>query len=308
MTDYSSLATDPKAFLALTGYTVAEFHALLPAFTACFTAKMRTTTLAGNPRQWPYVSYRNCPLPTLADKLLFILTYLRKATTQDIFGCVFAMAQSVANQWIHRLHDCLNQALDQVGARPARQADDLDLTDDDAKLYFQDGTERAIPRPKDATVQETYYSGKKKRHTVKNNVLVNAKGEIVLLTPTCEGKKHDKKIADEAAFTLPAGSILYQDTGFQGFALEGTTILNPKRSRVAENSWPTRKPKTGAFPASASGSNTPSTASNAIGLSKTNCATGKRTSATKSWRRCCGLHNFRLRFWPWDYFSVLPKS
>ena len=75
MTDYSSLATDPKEFLALTGYTVAEFDALLPAFTACFTAKMRTTTLAGNPRQRPYVSYRNCPLPTLADKLLFILTY-----------------------------------------------------------------------------------------------------------------------------------------------------------------------------------------------------------------------------------------
>ena len=35
MTDYSSLATDPKEFLALTGYTVAEFDALLPAFTAC---------------------------------------------------------------------------------------------------------------------------------------------------------------------------------------------------------------------------------------------------------------------------------
>ena len=49
MTDYSSLATDPKEFLALTGYTVAEFGALLPAFTACFTAKMRTTALAGNP-------------------------------------------------------------------------------------------------------------------------------------------------------------------------------------------------------------------------------------------------------------------
>ena len=54
---------------------------------------------------------------------------------------------------------------------------------------FRMARSRAIPRPKDATVQETYYSGKKKRHTVKNNVLVNAKGEIVLLTPTCEGKK-----------------------------------------------------------------------------------------------------------------------
>ena len=64
---------------------------------------------------------------------------------------------------------------------------------------------------------------------LKNNVLVNAKGAIVLLTATCAGKKHDKKIADEAAFTLPEGSLLYQDTGFQGFALEGTTIFQPKK-------------------------------------------------------------------------------
>ena len=308
MTDYSSLATDPKEFLALTGYTVAEFDALLPAFTACFTAKMRTTTLAGNPRQRPYVSYRNCPLPTLADKLLFILTYLRKATTQDIFGCVFAMAQSVANQWIHRLHDCLNQALDQVGARPARQADDLDLTDDDAKLYFQDGTERAIPRPKDATVQETYYSGKKKRHTVKNNVLVNAKGEIVLLTPTCEGKKHDKKIADEAAFTLPAGSILYQDTGFQGFALEGTTIVQPKK-----------KPRGAELTADEKAENRRISSirirvEHAINgvkryrIVKDQLRNWKTDFRDKVMETCCGLHNFRLRFRPWDYFSVLPKS
>ena len=158
-------------------------------------------------------------MPTLADKLLFILMYLRKATTQDIFGEVFGMAQPVVNQWIHRLHACLNQALAQLGTRPARHADDLDLADDAVKLYFHDGTERPIQRPKDPEEQQRFYSGKKKRHTVKNNVLVNAKGEIVLLTATCEGKKHDKKIADEAAFSLPEGSLLYQDTGFQGFAL-----------------------------------------------------------------------------------------
>ena len=65
-------------------------------------------------------------------------------------------------------------------------------------------------------------------------MLVNAKGEIVLLTPTCEGKKHDKKIADEAAFALPDGSLLYQDTGFQGFALENSAILTREKPRGGE--------------------------------------------------------------------------
>jgi len=189
----------------------------------------RTIDQTRRPRLRLYVSYRNSPLPTIASKLLFILGYLRKATTQDIFGAVFGMAQPVANQWIQRLYDGLNQALAKLGARPARHAADLDLADDAIKRYFQDGTERPIQRPKDAEVQETFYSGTNKRHTVKNHVLVNGKGEIVRLTAPCAGKKHDKKIADEAAFTLPEGSLRYQDTGCQGFALAGTTIFQPKK-------------------------------------------------------------------------------
>ncbi len=116
----------------------------------------------------------------MADKLLFILMYLRKATTQDIFGEVFGMPQPVANQWIHRLHACLNQALATLGARPARHAADLDLADDAVKLYFHDGTERPIQRPKAPEVQRPSIAARKKRHTVKNNVLVNAHGEIAL--------------------------------------------------------------------------------------------------------------------------------
>ena len=305
MTDYSSLAAAPKQFQALTGYTVAEFDALLPAFSDRFEAQMRSTTLAGKPRQRPYVSYRNCPLPTMANKLLFILMYLRKATTQDLFGELFDMAQPVANQWIHRLHDCLNQALAQLGARPARKADDLDLDDDEVKLYFQDGTERPIQRPKAPEVQEDFYSGKKKRHTVKNNVLVNAKGEIVLLTATCEGKKHDKKIADEAAFTLPEGSMLYQDTGFQGFAREGTTIFQPKKKPRGGERTDDEKEQNRAI------SRIRIRVEHAIDgvkryrIVKDQLRNWKAGFRDQVMETCCGLHNFRLRFRPWAYFSVI---
>ena len=111
-----------------------------------------------------------------------------------------------------------------------RGAAGLDLADDAVMLYFDDGTERPIQRPKDPEVQETFYSGKKKRHTVKNNVLVNAHGEIALLTATCEGKKHDKKIADEAAVTLPEGSLLYQIPAFKAMPSQKRRSSNPRRS------------------------------------------------------------------------------
>ena len=85
-------------------------------------------------------------------------------------------------------------------------------------IFFHDGTERPIQRPKDAQVQkETYYSGKKKQRTIKDNLVINAACKVVLLTPSFEGRIHDKQIADVVGYTVPSGSDLYQDSGFQGF-------------------------------------------------------------------------------------------
>jgi hypothetical protein len=186
---------------------------------------------------------------------------------------------------------------------PARTASDLQVADDEVKLYFQDGTERPIQRPKDKEAQKTYYSGKKKRHTVKNNVVVNAQAKIVLLTATCEGKKHDKKIADEAEFTLPEGSLLYQDNGFQGFALEGVTILQPKK-----------KPRGGELTAEEKEHNREISririrVEHAIGglkryrIVKDQLRNWKQGFRDLVMETCCGLHNFRLNFRPWRYCS-----
>ena len=70
----------------------------------------------------------------------------------------------------------------------------------------------------------------KKTHTEKN--LLSGEVEtrkIVYLSPTVEGKKHDKKLADEVAIEYPAGTQLQQDTGFQGFAPVGVIIKQPKK-------------------------------------------------------------------------------
>jgi hypothetical protein len=163
MDNYARLSGKRKRFHALTGYTLEEFHALLPAFYTSFLKHMEIYTLEGKKRRKRrYVDYFNSPLPTIEDKLLFILMYLRKATTQDIFGEVYKMPQPVANKWIHVLHPCLNQVLAAVGEKPARSGQDLRLAPEKGQLFFQDGTERPIQRPKNQGVQRTFYSGKKK--------------------------------------------------------------------------------------------------------------------------------------------------
>jgi hypothetical protein len=111
---------------AMTGLTEAEFMALLPHFEQAFVGSMQDRTIDGQPRMSRrYSTYATCPLPTTADKLLFILTYLKQNPIQAVQGQLFGMSQSNANKWIHLLHPVLNQALAEQELLPARTADDL---------------------------------------------------------------------------------------------------------------------------------------------------------------------------------------
>jgi hypothetical protein len=77
-------------------------------------------------------------------------------------------------------------------------------------------------------------------------IVVDANGRIWFLSATYAGRVHDKRIADEAQYQLPEGSVLAQDSGFQGFTLPGVIILQPKKKpkggtlsdeEKADNQW-----------------------------------------------------------------------
>jgi DDE superfamily endonuclease len=79
------------------------------------------------------------------------------------------------------------------------------------------------------------HSGKKKDHTVKHVLLVNALLVILLLSDTHGGRGHDLRIAEATPYPLPAGSGLVQDLGFLSFTLPEVAILMPtKKPRGAE--------------------------------------------------------------------------
>ena len=46
----------------------------------------------------------------MADKRLFMLTYVQQPPIQEVPGQLFGMRQSHANTWIHVLHPVLNHA------------------------------------------------------------------------------------------------------------------------------------------------------------------------------------------------------
>src|ERR1700757_3271917 len=101
---FADLQARPTEFLDLTSLTLDEFQQLVAPFEAAFQAHMRAWRLDGKPRTARQFSvYKNCPLPTPEDRLLFILAYVKTYSLQVVQGRLFGMGQSKANQWIHVL-------------------------------------------------------------------------------------------------------------------------------------------------------------------------------------------------------------
>lgn len=126
---------------------------------------------------------------------------------------------------------------------------------------------------------------------------------MCFLSYTCEGKASDKSMAEFAGYTLPTGSYLYQDKGFQGFCLQDVTIIQPKK-----------KPSGGELTPPEQASNRRISSiririEHAIGGVKRYRIVKDKIRLLQDGIRdtimetCCGLHNFRLQYRPWHYAS-----
>lgn len=233
MIRYAKLVQKPSLFQSFTGLRIDAFQALLAAFQAAYDNDLADRDSQRNqPRQRQRGGGRNSQIPEIEDKLVFILVYFRFYPVQILHGFLFSMSQPQANDWIHRLTPILNAALGYEQQLPARRAKDIQtiLAACPELEFIIDGTERPIRRPKDPEQQKLKYSGKKKRHTVKNNLITEKRtGKIKGLSPTVRGQVHDKKLADQHDLRFPKHSKLWQDTGFQGYAPEHVTTNQPKK-------------------------------------------------------------------------------
>ena len=108
-------------FLDFTSVTLDEFPQLVSPFEDAFQAHMAVWRMDGKPRTTRrFTVYKNCPLPTPEDRLLFILVSLKTYALQVVQGRLFGMVQGKANQWIHILLPALLAALRALGDAPAR--------------------------------------------------------------------------------------------------------------------------------------------------------------------------------------------
>jgi hypothetical protein len=238
MLDYESLKQNERKFVALTGITPSEFQRLLPAFTRAYARAFPShKTQAGKPRRRRPGAGRKAALRRPEDKLLFILVYQKAYPLQELLGSLFGLSQSQANRWVHRLLPILVRALDRLGVLPERNASRFSKHErrrGEPPELIIDGTERRRQRPKSPEKQALHYSGKRKAHSDKNVLIVNAHSTRVgYLSGTYAGKVHDKRVAEGEAIRYPRPSTLYKDSGFQGYEPRVLRSCQPKKSRAA---------------------------------------------------------------------------
>lgn len=233
MMRYRELRKHAAVFQSLTGLNVVAFLELLPSFEQAYEADLnKREQERGQKRQRERGAGRSGALVSLENKLLFILFYFKIYPVQEAQGYFFGMGQTQAGEWLQRLTPILNQALGYEQQLPARTAQAIQqvLANCPELEFIMDGTERPIRRPKNKDRQKENYSGKKKRHVVKNNLVTEKRTKKVkALSATCEGKKHDKKLADEQAIRFPKGSKVWKDTGFQGYEPENVITYQPMK-------------------------------------------------------------------------------
>jgi DDE superfamily endonuclease/Helix-turn-helix of DDE superfamily endonuclease len=184
------------------------------------------------PRQRQVGAGQKGALPEITDKLVFILVYFRVYPVQEAQGLFFGMGQSQANEWIHRLSPILKEALGYDVQLPAGGPYGIQAAVESCPglEFIIDGSERPLRRSKDKARQKANYSGKKKRHTVKNNIIIDKRtGKIKALSPTVAGKQHDKRLANEQGEIFPRGSTLWKDTGFPGYEPKNVHSWQPKK-------------------------------------------------------------------------------
>ncbi len=85
-------------------------------------------------------------------------------------------------------------------------------------LAIVDATEQRVERAKVYETQRKYYSGKKKTHTIKTQIVVNEQGRIRDVRDSVPGSTHDLTLLRESGVKdeLPEGLTVTGDTGYRG--------------------------------------------------------------------------------------------
>ena len=239
MITYLKLSKKPKQFLSFTGITLQQFDVIIidvkkqyPITEKARLSKRKRLRKIGAGHKFDL---------SIHDKLVMLLVYYRLYITCELAGYLFDLDQSNVNRNIRYLEPAVKQSI----PIPAKMYSDSKKINDITQLQeffpdliaITDGTEQQIPRPKNRTKRKTHYSGKKKKHTVKNQITINLKGEIIHKPPHFSGRRNDYAILKIKHPVLSEELMVFYDLGYLGVEKDfpkQTSVLPYKKKKGEE--------------------------------------------------------------------------
>lgn len=239
MLRYEQLCRRPGAVKALTGLSNGEFQALYKRFVPAWKEAERER-LSRPDRQRAIGGGPNYKLE-LVDYLLMTIMWIRLYLTTEALGVLFEVDKATVSRngrkilaVLRRISEGEIQWPDPPGRGQGKDLAEV-LGDYPDVFAILDGTEQPIQRPRDPQQQRAFYSGKKKRHTVKKGIVVNQEGLIRAITPSTPGSVHDLRHFRESGVLhhIPREVSVLGDAGFDGLHhdLPAHSVATPHKAR-----------------------------------------------------------------------------
>jgi len=240
----ATLMDHPRRLYRMTGLTLDQFQTLTQRLAPRWTQAERAR-LSRRPRRRALGAGRKYKLVTLGDKLLCLLVFYRFALTDELLGGLFGLDASTVCRLQAKLEPLLEQAADPALRRPLRRQlppgakkisawEELLRVCPEFAEVVTDATEQPRQRPPRRS-QRRWYSGKKRRHTVKTQVTVNRRGRILAVSRSVPGRTHDYRLfqREGTARQLPPTTRHYADLGYEGAPADypAQTLLVPVKRR-----------------------------------------------------------------------------
>ena len=198
-----------QQFHRLTGVKADTFLKMVRILTPFWERQLLKKKLSGRPYG----------VGELDDHLLVLLIIYRCHITQDFLGLIFGVNKTCICRTLQRIEPIAKKVL---GVKPS-----IKINKQEAEALLVDATEQTVERPKKG--QELYYSGKKKRHTIKAEIITTEKGKIVSVSKSSPGTVHDITIRRQGT-PLPKEARAYADSGYQGYQEQHQNLEIPFKS------------------------------------------------------------------------------
>jgi len=195
------LKRSPGIFHRLFGISPAKFDELVEKLRPLW-ADAELERKASRPRKAKIGGGRPYRL-SLEESCAMLLLYVRSYSTHVFLAALFDIHDSMVCRYFARLRPVAANVFDLSSA-------EKDLREKEVLELIVDATEQRTERRKEGCG----YSGKKKAHTIKTQVVVDGNGGIVHVSGPSPGNVHDKRLFDGSGVLLPGNAL--GDLGYLG--------------------------------------------------------------------------------------------